>query len=576
MRARKQTKTQPPAELAALRQRVTDLENEVAERRRIETALKESETRYRDLVEHATDAIATFTMGQVITNVNRGATVLLGWTREELIGQHVLKFATPASVALAEDRTRRFLAGERLPRTFEVELIRKDGSLVTAEARTRVIRDPEGKLKGFHGIYRDLSERKHAEEQLREEAEIAAALAHVGQEMIASLNTPTTLERLCRLATEVLGCDCSHTTLLDSHAAVAVTVAGYGDTPEQWETIRTLRVPVAITADFGDQFKTGDVVELQVSSPQQSTGEALLAQFEVTRILCMALRRGQEFIGVQTASYRGRKEGFSPRQKRIAHGIAQIASLALANAKLLEELESSNRLKEDFVGTMSHELRTPLNILLGYIEMLQDRTSGPFTFGQTDIVERLDKTTRELLSLVNATLDLSRLQSQRVPLTFGEVRVPELMADLEADARQLDHKPTVRQQWQVAPELPPLHTDAVKLKMVLKNLIANALKFTEEGVVSVSATCQGEGITFVVADTGPGIPPEVLPLIFEPFRRGENFATRRQGGVGLGLYIVRQLLELLKGTVSVESEVGNGSSFRVWIPKVRRPEDSLD
>jgi signal transduction histidine kinase len=290
----------------------------------------------------------------------------------------------------------------------------------------------------------------------------------------------------------------------------------------------------------------------------------------------MALRRGQEFIGVQTASYRGRKEGFSPRQKRIAHGIAQIASLALANAKLLEELESSNRLKEDFVGTMSHELRTPLNILLGYIEMLRDRTSDPSPFEQTDIMERLDKTTRELLSLVNATLDLSRLQSRRVPLTFGEVRVPELMAELEADARQLDHKPTVRQQWQVAPELPPLHTDTVKLKMVLKNLIANALKFTEEGVVSVSAACQGEGIAFVVADTGPGIPPEVLPFIFEPFRRGENFATRRQGGVGLGLYIVRQLLELLKGTVSVESEVGNGSSFRVWIPKVRRLEDGLD
>jgi len=566
--ARKQTKAQLLAELTALRQRVATLEAEVVERKEREAPLQEREARYRDLVENATDAIATFTVEQIITNVNRGAEMLLGWRREDLIGQHVLKVATPASVVLAEDRARRSLAGEKLPRTFEVELIRKDGTRVIVEARTRVIRDQEGKPAGFHGIYQDITERKKAEEQFRAEAEIAAALARVGQEMIASLNTPTILERLCRLTTEVLECDCSHTTLWEPHGAIARTVAGYGDTSEQWETIRMLKVPTQGMADFAARLEKEGVIEFRMKDTPQSMYEAVLAQFGVTSSLFMALRHGQEFIGVQSAAYRGRGGGFSPRQKRIAQGIAQIASLALANARLLEELERSNRLKEDFVGTMSHEFRTPLHILLGYLEMLRDQTYGPLTSEQANILCRVDKSTQELLELINATLDLSRLQSRRVPLTVHEVRVSQLMAELEAEIRQLNHKPTLQQVWRMAFRVPLLHTDAVKLKMVLKNLITNALKFTGKGTVSISATSQGEGVAFIIADTGQGIAPEILPFIFEPFRQGESLATRRQGGVGLGLYIVRQLLTLLGGTISVKSEVGRGTTFRVWIPQV--------
>ncbi len=864
MREEKQTKAQLIAELAALRQRVATLEAEVAKRKRIEVELRESQARYRDLSENATDAIATFTLDQTITNVNRGAEVLLGWSREELIGQHVRKVATPASVALAENRTRRFLAGEKLSPTFEVELIRQDGRLVPVEAWTRVIRDPQGKLSGFHGIYRDITERRRAEEQrrryaerlsllheidravltahspeaiaqgalshlrqlvpcrrasvilfssdtqtatmfpvdadgetrvqtsiplppedavnlkalprgvirvirnletflshrlepspmlrklqaegiqtvltaplyaqdtligalnlsadrletfgeeelkvarevagalavalqqaryqqlleryrmifalspdyiyltgttgrildanpalleraglslehiqkmhfmdffagdtpkellqhftslqeghavrglevraknvrgetftyevnaiplkengevtaivslarditarkqmeeqLKEEAEIAAALARVGQEMIASLNTPMILERLCRLTAEVLGCDCSHTILRRPEDNAYVAAAGYGDTPEQWETLQVLKVPAEMVAGLETRLTLEGMVEVEVTTSQESALESLLRQFGITAELYVALKHGQQFIGTQSAGYRGRR-GFSPRQKRVAQGIAQIASLALANARLLEELERSNRLKEDFVGAMSHELRTPINILLGYNEMLHDESYGALTPEQANILGRMDKNARELLDLVNATLDLSRLQSQRVPLTQQDVWVPTLLEELAAETRQLARTPALRLEWQVAPALPMLHTDVVKLKMTLKNIILNALKFTEEGTVTIAASPQDEGVTFVVTDTGPGIPPEVLPSIFEPFRQGENFPPRRQEGVGLGLYIVQQLLTLLAGTVSVESEVGRGSTFRVWIPKETR------
>ena len=168
-------------------------------------------------------------------------------------------------------------------------------------------------------------------------------------------------------------------------------------------------------------------------------------------------------------------------------------------------------------------------------------------------------------------MDLSRLQNERVPLAKQEVQIPEFLQALETEMRQLNRNPHLQLQWKIASVLPVLHTDPMKVKMVLKNLLTNALKFTEVGMVSISVEAQDGGVAFIVADTGSGIAPEELPVIFEPFRQGGEFATRRQGGVGLGLYIVQQLLELLGGTISVTSEVGKGSAFRVWLPAQAAP-----
>jgi signal transduction histidine kinase len=148
------------------------------------------------------------------------------------------------------------------------------------------------------------------------------------------------------------------------------------------------------------------------------------------------------------------------------------------------------------------------------------------------------------------------------------VKGTALLTELEQEIRQLHRKPTVSLEWQTPTNLPPLQTDVLKLKMVLKNLITNAMKFTDAGVITIAATAQLGGVEFSVVDTGIGIPREALPIIFEPFRQADSSSTRRHGGVGLGLYIVRQLVDLLGGHVSVESEVGRGSTFRVWMPTV--------
>ncbi len=271
-------------------------------------------------------------------------------------------------------------------------------------------------------------------------------------------------------------------------------------------------------------------------------------------------------IGYYAAHYRARRAAFTNEQQRLARGIAHLASLGLENARLVEELERANRIKSEFVATMSHELRTPLSAVIGYTDLLLDGAFGDLTADQIQPLERTQKSARELLDLITATLDLSRLDQHRIPLDIQECVVAELVNDVIRETPALEEKPHLTFTRSVPPDLPSLSTDPVKLKMVLKNLISNAVKFTHDGTITLTTCAFDGGVEFRVSDTGIGIAPESQAIIFEPFRQLDSSDTRRYGGVGLGLYIVRRLLDMLGGTISLDSIVGSGSTFCVWVP----------
>jgi signal transduction histidine kinase len=309
------------------------------------------------------------------------------------------------------------------------------------------------------------------------------------------------------------------------------------------------------------------VLQFQPAAAPEQPLLALAPQGGATVVLCMALRRGDEVMGVHVAGYRDRAAPFTARQERTARGLGQLASLALENGRLVEELERANRLKSDFVATMSHELRTPLNVIIGYNDLALEGVFGELTQEQRETLDRVRRSALELLELINTTLSLSRLDTDRQPLDVRAVAIPALIAELDTETREARaRKPNVHMVWDLPPDLPQLQTDPIKLKVVLKNLIANAVKFTERGHVTVRAQAHDGGVQFAVSDTGIGVPPEAQQIIFEPFRQADSSTTRRYGGVGLGLYIVRRLLDLLGGSVTAESEVGRGSTFRVWVP----------
>jgi len=542
--------------------------------RRAEAALRESEARFRRLAENAQDVVSRYNLTPLpgFEYVSPAMITLTGYTPEEY-------YANPGLLEMVvhpEDRSvmqQLFAFGKGISQPLILRWIHKNGSVIWIEQRNVAVYDEAGNLIAIEGITRDITARKQAEAAEREEAQVAAALARIGRDLIISLDTPVMLERLCRLTAEVLQGNCCCTLLWQPQEEGYVPAASWGYTPEQREVLRVLRVHRATIARLVDRFEEEEAVEVGPSMAEVLMPDSWFSQFGLCKVLCLPLRRGQELIGLHVCGY-FQRETLAPLQLRIARGISQIASLALANAKLVEELERANNLKSDFLATMSHELRTPLNIIMGYTDLLLESEFGLLTGEQSDILRRVGSNARELLSLISATLDVSRLEAGRMPVEIGAVHIVKLIGELQQETERIRERSELRFVWRVEPGLPILHTDRTKLKVILKNLINNAMKFTLKGSVAVDAFTSVDGVEFWVSDTGIGIAPEAIPEIFEMFRQADSSTTRPYGGVGLGLYIVRRLLELLGGTVSVESTVGSGSTFRVWVPNRRSKKNN--
>ena len=246
-----------------------------------------------------------------------------------------------------------------------------------------------------------------------------------------------------------------------------------------------------------------------------------------------------------------------------------LVALMLENVSLVQELEQANQLKHQFLSTLSHELRTPLNVIIGYNELMLDGVFGLLSAEQADIVQRVTGNSMLLRDLIEMMLDVGRIEAGQLPITLTQVHIHELMEEVQveiADLLECRQKPDIHLEWEIGPSVSTLQTDREKLKLVLNSLISNAFKFTDQGSVGVCTTACDNGVSFCIRDTGIGIAPNILPRIFEPFRQGDESTTRRHGGMGLGLYLVKCLLELLGGTITVTSQVEHGSTFRIWMP----------
>ncbi len=435
----------------------------------------------------------------------------------------------------------------------------------------------------FYGylIERSRSERKRAErhdtereraesalskttQQLEVEAAVTAALAKVGQDMISSLDTPILLERVCQLTAERLQSDTSTTLFLQADEEVFQPVASFGLDAEARELAQVLKVPSQRVTEILAGHPFSGVV--QVGAEQRILPTEFDQQSSGGMQILIPLRRGQEVIGVQVANWNEQRPPLTETEERIGSGIAQLASMALANARLVEELENANKLKSDFVASMSHELRTPLNLIIGYTDLLLDGTFGPVRPDQADTLQRVDRSARELLDLIEATLDLSRLEAKKVPLDLGDADVRQLLTDLRHEFDDTRTRETVDLIWNVPSQPTSICTDAVKLRMILKNLVGNALKFTTEGSITTTAEVSDDRIVFTVQDTGIGIALESQKVIFEPFRQADRKISGAYGGVGLGLYIVSRLVENMNGRITLQSKPGEGSTFRVNMP----------
>ena len=251
------------------------------------------------------------------------------------------------------------------------------------------------------------------------------------------------------------------------------------------------------------------------------------------------------------------------------HHLRESVTIHQQGARLYKEaVEAAQQVKTDFLATVSHELRTPLDVILGYIGLLLDEEFGALLAAQQTTLQRVNANAQRLLDLVSFLLEANRLEAGQLLIDRREVGLSPLFHEVKVESQETCEQAGLTLDWQVASAFPPIYTDPDKLRIVLKSLIGNAIKFTEQGRVTVGASVDidAEGIQIQVADTGIGIPAESLGIIFEPFHQLDGSATRSYEGTGLGLYMAKRLTELLGGAVTVESQVGSGSTFRVWLP----------
>ncbi|MGA2127602.1 MAG: HAMP domain-containing sensor histidine kinase, partial [Xanthobacteraceae bacterium] len=227
-----------------------------------------------------------------------------------------------------------------------------------------------------------------------------------------------------------------------------------------------------------------------------------------------------------------------------------------------------------FFANMSHELRTPLNAVLGYSELLVDGLYGNLPDRAKEVLERIQVNGRHLLGLINDVLDFSKIEAGQLALGLEEYSMRSLVESVVASTESLAQAKGLALKAVVADGLPTGRGDDRRLRQVLLNIVGNAIKFSEAGVVEISACAVNGHFELAVHDSGPGIAPEDQTRIFEEFQQVDSSSTRQKGGTGLGLAISKRLIALHGGTISVESAIGAGSTFHIVLP-VRSGEQEV-
>jgi signal transduction histidine kinase len=306
------------------------------------------------------------------------------------------------------------------------------------------------------------------------------------------------------------------------------------------------------------------------TDPEYSYGSRDVDPIRTT--LAVPILKGDDLLGV-IVIYRPEVRPFSDKQIALVETFADQAAIAIENVRLFEEIEDKSRQlaeasqhKSQFLANMSHELRTPLNAILGYTELMADGVYGAPPDKMSAVLKRIESNGKHLLSLINAVLDLSKIEAGELKLDLADYSLTIVVQTVHSMVQPLASDKKLTFKTEVAPTLPPGHGDAGRLTQVLLNLVGNAIKFTDAGEVVIKAAASDGIFALSVRDTGPGISAADQAKLFQQFQQVDNSITRKKGGTGLGLAISKRIVEMHGGKIWLESEIGHGSTFFVTLP----------
>jgi PAS domain S-box-containing protein len=457
------------------------------------------------------------------------------------------------------DRIRRALAGEAMA-PYEYRLV-LSGSERHYEARI----SPSGQ-GAVVVLVRDITERRRNEERTRFLARAAASLS-------SSLDYGSTVETLATLPVPLLA-DLCIVDLIERGEVRCAAVAA--TTPERRALVQATRAkypPVAggphpvAAAIRGGTMLYAECAPQMFDDVVKSEGHLRMAEAIGIRSMMVVplVARGQT-LGAMTFASVEPSRRYTQADLALASELAGRAGIALDNARLYREVQESNRLKDEFLGTVSHELRTPLNAVLGWAQLLKRAGDDPATAARA--IEAIERNAQAQAQLVEDLLDTSRVVSGKMRVRFAWSDVGEIVRAAIESFRPLARARGIALDAEIAADLAPVLADASRLQQVIGNVVSNALKFTPlDGRVTVRVRRTGGTIEIEVADTGAGIAPEFLPYVFDRFRQGDSTTTRVHGGLGLGLSIARHLVELHGGTIRAASDGEHkGSTFTIVLP----------
>ena len=344
------------------------------------------------------------------------------------------------------------------------------------------------------------------------------------------------------------------------------------------ELLESLAEPIAIAIRTGMLRREREALlrETQAQSEElQAQQEELRVANEELMSQSAQLKESQTRLETQQAELEQTNVQLEEHADRLRQHAADLAAAKRETEHKVIELARANRYKSEFLANMSHELRTPLNSSLILAKLLADNREGNLTPEQVKYARGITSAGNDLLALINDILDLSKIEARKIEVVRSAVDIKELVARLAQTFEPIAEQKQIYFRIIRAPGLPAtIDTDAQRLSQVLRNLLSNALKFTERGEVALEISprgANGEQVEFAVRDTGIGIAEEHHQVIFEPFRQADGTTNRKFGGTGLGLSISRELARLLGGTITLESKPGQGSTFKLLMPRVSPP-----